>query len=153
MKKVDKFATAYGPKFKVKPIEYPPTKTKQSMRDECDINLIINKYSKIGVIEHINNNQASFADVSDLDFQRSLHLVQSAQDAFDELPAKIRKRFSNDPSELLAFLQDEENLDEAIALGLVDQPVVEDDQTPLGEDDELVKPVESSGSETRNSKS
>lgn len=152
MKKVDKFATAYGPKFKPKTVEYPPTRTKQSMRDECDINLIISKYSKIGVIEHINNNQASFADVSDLDFQQSLHLVQTAQDAFDELPAKIRKRFSNDPSELLSFLQNEENREEAISLGLIEKPVVEDDKPSLSEGDQPASPVEESATETLNSK-
>jgi len=148
-----KFATAYGTKFKPKSITYPPTKTKQSMRDECDINRIINKYSKIGVIEHINNNQASFGDVSDLDFQRSLHLVQNAQDAFDELPAKIRQRFNNDPSELLAFLQDSNNLDEAISLGLVEKPAVEEDKPDLGKVDEPVKPVESAAAEKGSSKS
>lgn len=149
----NKFATAYGTKFKPKSIEYPPTLTKQSMKDECDINRIISKYSKIGVIEHINRNQASFGDVTDLDFQQSLHLVQSAQDAFDELPSQIRQRFNNDPSQLLAFLQDKNNLEEAISLGLVEKPAVEDNKPDLGEGDELAKPVEEPATEKGSSKS
>jgi hypothetical protein len=41
------------------------------------------------------------------------------------LPAKIRAKFDHDPNALLQFLQNEENRDEAIQIGLIDgQPVV-----------------------------
>ena len=35
------------------------------------------------------------------------------------LPAQIRSRFENDPAKLIDFLDNSENLDEAIKLGLV----------------------------------
>lgn len=40
-----------------------------------------------------------------------------------ELPATLRREFDNDPVKLLAFLQDENNRDRAIQLGLVNAPV------------------------------
>jgi phage internal scaffolding protein len=45
-----------------------------------------------------------------------------AQYQFDQLPALIRDRFHNDPQEMLAFLNDPNNYDEAIKLGLVNPP-------------------------------
>jgi hypothetical protein len=42
------------------------------------------------------------------------------------LPAKIRARFDHDPNALLQFLQNDQNRDEAIQIGLIDgKPVVE----------------------------
>lgn len=46
----------------------------------------------------------------------------NAQKAFDGLSSEIRKRFGNDPLQLLAFLDDKKNKDEAIRLGLIDPP-------------------------------
>jgi len=42
------------------------------------------------------------------------------------LPAQLRVRFDHDPVKLLEFLENDQNRDEAIQLGLIDgQPVVE----------------------------
>jgi phage internal scaffolding protein len=38
------------------------------------------------------------------------------------LPAQIRSRFDNDPAKLIDFLENEQNHDEAIKLGLVNPP-------------------------------
>lgn len=62
-----------------------------------------------------------FADGSD--FQTHMDRIVSAQQQFDSLPAEIRDRFDNDPAELLDFVSDENNRDEAIELGLVPKPV------------------------------
>jgi phage internal scaffolding protein len=61
-----------------------------------------------------------FVDVPD--FQTALNLVISAQDEFMKVPADVRARFNNDPGELMAFLEDDKNRDEAIKLGLVNAP-------------------------------
>ena len=45
---------------------------------------------------------------------------------FDSLPSSLRERFSNDPSRLLAFVDDESNFDEAVKLGLLSPLPVED---------------------------
>lgn len=105
-------------------IEFPTkTMAKQSFKDECDINTIMSKYEKTGLIEHVQKVQGSYGDFTSVqDYQLSLNQVIAAQEAFEALPAKIRERFANDPSHLMAFLQEEKNLDEAIRLGLVEAP-------------------------------
>lgn len=99
-----------------------PSLTIQSAKDECDINLILDKASK-GIMPAFNSSTPTFADVSNVaDYQSALHLIQDAQDRFDSLPAAIRDRFANDPAQLLEFVGDPGNKAEAIKLGLIDAP-------------------------------
>lgn len=91
----------------------------QSFKDECDINKIIKTYDKTGVINHVNGLQAQYGDFSELkDYHGSYNQILEAQASFDALPAVIRKRFNNDPGELLKFVADEKNVDEMVELGL-----------------------------------
>jgi phage internal scaffolding protein len=52
-----------------------------------------------------------------------LNQVIAAEDEFMRLPADLRARFENDPAQLIEFLENLENKDEAIKLGLVNPPV------------------------------
>ena len=100
-------------------------RTKQSFKKECDINFIMKKYRQTGIItpDVINNRQAVFGDVSSsMDYADSVNYINTANKAFDSLPAEIRTRFENDPAELLTFLHEEGNRDEAIALGIIPKP-------------------------------
>jgi phage internal scaffolding protein len=55
-----------------------------------------------------------------------MNAIKAADNAFMALPAKIRAKFDHDPNALLNYLQNEENRDEAIQIGLIDgRPVVE----------------------------
>lgn len=98
-----------------------PSMTKQSFVAECDINNIVRDFTQHGMIQHINERAAmgAFVDLPDtMDYQQALEIARQAQTAFDQLPAKVRARFDNDPTEFLAFMQDPANQDEAIELGL-----------------------------------
>ena len=65
-------------------------------------------------------------DVSQFgDYQSSFELIRSAQAQFDALPSSVRDRFDNDPSKLIAFLNDPDNRAEAEKLGLLNTPVVD----------------------------
>lgn len=100
-----------------------PTMAKQSFKDECNINTIMAKYQNTGLIDHVAKVQGAYGDFTSVqDYQLSLNQVIAAQDAFDELPSAVRKRFANNPSELMAFLSDKENHDEAVKLGLIPKP-------------------------------
>lgn len=92
--------------------------TKQSDKDKCDINKIIAKYEKTGMLP-INKNQALYADFSELpDYNEALNIVIKAEQQFMELPASIRDKFNNSPEQMLEFMSDEKNYDEAVSLGL-----------------------------------
>ena len=56
-----------------------------------------------------------------MDYADAQQLVIDANNAFANLPSRLRDRFANDPAKLLDFLSRKENLDEAISLGLVDR--------------------------------
>jgi phage internal scaffolding protein len=108
------------------------SKTQQNFKKTCDVNAILARYSKTGVLDHVRSVQGSYGDFSNVGgYQEALMRVQAAQQAFDALPAKIRKRFDNNPEELLAFVSDRKNMKEAVSLGLIE--MVEDKGAPVGE--------------------
>lgn len=94
--------------------------TKQSFKDEVDVNKIVERVLKTGDVSSLNGKEPIFGDVSTVpDFQRSMNIVSSMENNFSSLDAKIRERFDNDPFKLVVFLNDEKNRSEAEALGLV----------------------------------
>jgi len=99
-----------------------PGRTKQSFRDEADINVLMKRYEKTGRLVDpyvVGRRQAVFGDFGDgLDFMDAHQRVQDARKAFQTLPARVRDRFGNDPAELLMFLADPANAAEAVELGL-----------------------------------
>jgi len=98
-----------------------PSLTKQSFRDECDINNILRKFNVTGQLP-IGSVQPQYGDFSGItDYQSALNAVMAAEDSFLQLPAKVRARFSNDPAVFLDFASDEANKDEMKALGLLRQ--------------------------------
>jgi phage internal scaffolding protein len=107
-------------KKKIKLMFNDRSRTKQSMKDQCDINTIIAKYQKSKTLTHVNNIQGHFGDFTNVtDYQSACLAVQNAEDNFLQLPAMVRKKFENDPSQLLAFIADDKNYSEAQELGLI----------------------------------
>lgn len=96
--------------------------TKQSMKSQCDVNLIMSKYHKTGLMNFVNTRQAEYMDVDNLDFQTAMNMVIDAQNMFADMPAELRKRFSNDPQNFFEFVHDPENIEEMYKLGLADRP-------------------------------
>lgn len=94
--------------------------TKQSQRDECDINKILAKVQKGATLEHLMEGEPFYGDVSGLvDYQQALNIMREADALFMKMDAKIRERFENDPAKMISFLDDESNYDEAVKLGMV----------------------------------
>lgn len=96
-----------------------PSRTKQSFRDECDINNILRKFNVTGQLP-IGSVQPQYGDFSGItDYQSALNAVMAAQDSFLALPAKVRAKFDNDPALFVEFASNEANKDEMKALGLL----------------------------------
>ncbi len=101
------------------------SRTKQSFTKDANINNIMARYMKTGVLGSgvVSSRVSAFADVSSGDSYRSvLDKVRNAEEAFMTLDADVRSKFRNNVSELLDFLADPANRDEAIELGLVEPP-------------------------------
>lgn len=100
-------------------------KTQQQYKASCDINNILKKYHRDGVIspDLLNKRHAVFGDVSNFgDFQESQNKILEAREAFMTLPAKLRARFDNDPAKCLDFATNPDNWDEMVKLGMVKPP-------------------------------
>lgn len=93
--------------------------TKQSELQESDINFLMSRYERTGLLPEMIRKDPRYGDFSDpVSYQDSLNLVQHAQEQFDSLDAHIRKRFGNDPAEFLAFAEDPSNAGEMVRMGL-----------------------------------
>lgn len=102
-------------------VTYPPSMTKQSFADQCDINKILKQYKMTGQIRHISAKAAigSYEDLPEpQDFQEAMNLVIASEKSFATLPSHVRARFGNDPAQFLGFMADPSNQDEIIKLGL-----------------------------------
>lgn len=98
------------------------SRTKQSMKDDVNINLIMARYAKTGTLTHVNELQGFYGEFHEVtDYQTALNLINEADDSFSELPAKIRAMFENDPQQLVEFVQDDKNYEKALDLGLISQ--------------------------------
>ena len=96
-------------------------KTVQYEKDLCDINLIMRKYHKTGDISLLNRREGVFADVYDApDYMEAHRRVTAVNELFASLPAVVRDRFGNSPSNFLAFSSDPANVSELVAMGLLD---------------------------------
>ncbi len=93
--------------------------TEQAHKSQCDVNKIIRKYDKTKIITHVSNIEHQYGDVTGIEFKKAQDMVIDAKNKFLELPSDIRKYFKNSPRELLTFMEDENNRDQAIELGLI----------------------------------
>lgn len=97
--------------------------TKQSFKDECDINNILSQFKRTGIIQHITQHQPQYQDLPDeLDYQTSLNLMMTASNAFSTLPSVVRAYFDNDPARLLRALHDPDMRDKLTELGVLRAP-------------------------------
>lgn len=72
--------------------------TKQSQKNETDINRIMAKYRKTGVITHLAANPPVYrGDEQPVDFQDALNKAAEIKSEFEALPALLRNEFENDP--------------------------------------------------------
>lgn len=105
--------------------------TEQCHKDMCDVNNIIRKYDKTGLLEHVNEHQAYYGDYTEVDeYREALNKVITAQNMFDELPSDLRRRFGNDPGQYFEFVSNPENRDEMVRLGMMNPP--EENTAPVG---------------------
>lgn len=101
------------------------TLTQQSDRKNCDINLIVARFTKTGQLPKVQQ-EPLYADFSTVtDYRSALDMINHANEAFQEVPAQVREKFNNDPAEFLTFLEraTEHDLEE---IGLGNAPKLKD---------------------------
>ena len=111
-----------------------PTMTIQSEKDNCDINVIMNRYATCGtpLPYRTDGVQPVYADVSELgDYMENFQRCKHAEEMFNALPSALRKELDNNPANLLPFIQDEKNKERCYEYGLLNKPVFEAPQAPV----------------------
>jgi len=88
------------------------TLTQQHMKDECDINVLMDRFVVKGAIPQLAMPpmQGDFENVPT--YQEALNLMVQANRSFMGMDAKIRAKFENDPGQFVQFASDPNNLEE-----------------------------------------
>ena len=122
-----KFTKRENGTLRVQTINSKTTRTQQQHKEECDVNQIIAKYKKTGLITHLNKNPGAYSDLTDIpSYTEALQTIITASDAFNALPSDFRYELHNDPQELINFLKNPANDERAIKLGLKVKPPKQD---------------------------
>ena len=112
-------ATAYGKKVRVKTdFKGIESMTKQSFAKELDVNNIIRKFNKTGILQKLTEFEGEYGDFDEYDLRTAIEKVQKATEMFQEVPSKIRAQFDNNAGKFIEFATDEANLDQMREWGL-----------------------------------
>lgn len=117
-------------------IDISETRTDQSFLKDCEMSFIMAKFSKTGVVDHLNRYQGDYSDFSDAhDYHEALNAVIAADEMFMSLPADVRIKFDNNPGRFLDFVDNPDNMSEMVEMGLVvprEAPVKEIESSDSG---------------------
>lgn len=120
------FRTAYGPKMKQVFECVGPSLARQDMKDECDINHIMAKYRKTGLVQHVAMHQGQYGEFAAIDYHEAMNAVVEADEMFQTVPSEIRAKFNNDPGAFLEYVTNAHNEDGMRELGLLPAKKPED---------------------------
>ncbi len=104
----------------------------QSAEEESNINTIVRRFGITGELPSDLRMPRSGDFTGVPDFHTAMNMVRTAQEEFLRVPADIRARFVNDPGKFMKFLDDENNYEEALRLGLVNKRPEPPSGTPDG---------------------
>jgi len=109
-------------RLRIRSLNEEPTRTDQTQKEQCDVKNIMKKYGNklSNVPDPIKGLQGDFSEIPS--FQQMQDILNQASTTFNSLPSKLRKRFDNDPAEMVKFLEDPNNNEEAVSLGLKIKP-------------------------------
>ena len=95
-----------------------PSMTQQSDKDDADINIIVSRFAKSGQLPAVQMEPLYADFTSAPDYRTAVELTNKANEAFYQIPARIRGQFDNNPQEFIAFALDPKNKDKMKEWGL-----------------------------------
>jgi len=123
-----------------------PSLTKQSFKRDSDINVILGKYGKEQLLDHLaayNGQYGNYGDFSEvIDFHGAMNKVIAAEDMFMSLPATLRKEFANDPGLFLDQINDPSQRERMVKLGLIKPEFISPTNFPPKEGSEATESTE-----------
>lgn len=121
---INRFKTRYNYQGVAEPVPLQKDgRTQQQHREKCDVNRIIAKYNKTGVLDHMGRASNLYGDASKLkDLRESQNLIAEVRSMFMQLPATEREFFQNDIANYAEFMTDPKHRDGRIQRGYEKAP-------------------------------
>jgi len=92
--------------------EYKDGRTKQSFRDQTNINKILARAQKTGTLSHMSKFQGEYADYSDFDFLEAQIKLARGTEIFEQLPSEVKREFGQQPQAFFEFVNNVDNRDD-----------------------------------------
>lgn len=106
----------------------------QQFKDECDVNMIVDMYVKTRDPRYLNPNEANYGVMPSQTFHEAMNIVVQGQQMFEELPSEVRKKFDNNPSQFLQYMDGNPDTNELYELGLIKNRPTEEVLTSSGKE-------------------
>lgn len=106
--------------------------TLQSEAKEADINNKVARHMAgpgkfgMGIGNPAATRQLTFGDVPSESYHEMLNKVTDVQNMFRSLPSRLRGRFNNNPYQLIRWIEDPKNEEQAVRMGLIENPEMRD---------------------------
>ncbi len=94
--------------------DYSDGRTKQSFKDETDINKLLARAQRSGTISHLDKYSGQYGDFADFDFFETQLKLAQGREIFDALPSEIRDEFRQSPADFYKYVNDPENTDDLL---------------------------------------
>lgn len=109
-----KFRTAYGERIKTAVVSFKNDegKTIQEQAAATDINYILERYNRTGLISHVNKHEAQYGEFKEFDFQRNQNMIAQLTQTFEELPANVRRDFDDKVENFAEYIASQENIED-----------------------------------------
>lgn len=97
------------------------TRVQQHYKEQLEINNIVRRAMNGGHIP-APTSPPIYGDFTVSRLEDAYKVINEAESAFSRLPSDVRARFNNNPLDIVGFVHDEKNRDEAIKIGLLPKP-------------------------------
>jgi hypothetical protein len=106
----------------------------QSQKNMVDINTIMDRYRKTGMLPQFREKMPLFIDNTGVTSVEEAHaLVREANYLFEQIPSQVRKMMDNNPANLVDFVTNPENQEICIKHGLLEAKAVTSAKPAAGE--------------------
>lgn len=119
------FQTAYSEKVQQRTVNTLPSRTKQSMSENLDVNNIIKRYKKTGILQRATDFEGIYGDFTTYDLREAIEKVRDAEKLFMEVPSKIRNQFENNAAAFIDFATNPANRQQMVDWNMADPLPVE----------------------------
>lgn len=114
--------------YGIKTVNDEPSKTDQSMKKMCDVNYIMSRYTRGGDITHLAKQAGQYLDTTKIHgMYEGMVSMHAAEAKYAKMPEHIKERFGS-IEEIVNFVNDDQNYEEAKQLGLLKEGVIQQNE-------------------------